>query len=196
MNQIDFLNKNVFFSTRQYAMSLQIPMATASRQLKKISTQKTIEMVSRGIWAQVQHPFYSVYGATPYILGNEQGYISFLTALHRHDVISQIPSVIQIATTGHGRSLSSAIADFELLHIQPGLMQSGIEVHAGKLVYNMATAEKALFYTLYISSRRGKRFSKFPELNWKAINKKEFYKLIEESTPAVQKLILPKFKNI
>ncbi len=196
MSQIDFFNKNIFFTTRQYALSLGIPIATASRQLKKLDDSNSIQSVTRGIWAQMNHPFYSPYGVVPYILGNEQGYVSFLTALHRHDVISQIPKVIQIATTGHGRKLFNKLGEFELFHIQPSLMQNGVNVHDGKLVYNMATAEKSLIDTLYISTRKGNRFSKFPELNWDAIDKKKLKQMISHLKPNIQKLINKKLKSL
>ncbi len=196
MSKINFLNQNIFFTTRQYAMALKIPIATASRQLQILKKEKSIQIISRGVWGQTQHPFFSPYGAVPYLLGNEQGYVSFLTALHRHDVISQIPQVIQIATTGHGRKLSSSIGEFEFFHIQPNLMQKGIETHSNKLMYNIASPEKALFDALYISSRKGRRFSRFPELNWKMINKKELYRIIDDSTPVVRKLVLTRLNLI
>ena len=46
------------------------------------------------------HPYFHPLSCVPYLLGKEQGYVSFLTALHLHCVISQIPKTIQIATTG------------------------------------------------------------------------------------------------
>lgn len=196
MSKIHFLNQNIFFTTRQYSIALKIPMATASRQLQKLAQDSSIQLISRGIWCQPQHHFFSPYGAAPYVLGNENGYISFLTALHRHDVISQIPSVIQVATTGHGRKLSCSIGEFELFHIQPCLMQSGVETHSNKLMYNMASAEKALFDTLYISSRKGRRFAHFPELNWKSINKKKLDRIIDEAPPTIQKLVLNRLKDV
>lgn len=98
------------------------------------------------------------------ILGNEQGYVSFLTALHLHDVISQIPRAIQVATTGRGRRLETPIATFELFRLSPTLMGDGIEWSETTISYRLATAERALFDTLYLSTRKLLRFRSLPEL--------------------------------
>jgi hypothetical protein len=197
MQQIEFLSKNVFFTTRQYAFALNVGIETASRQLKKISTEgASLSAITRGIWAQTHHPFFSPSGAVPYLLSNEQGYISFLTALHRHGVISQIPNVIQIATTGHGRKLSTSIGQFEFIKIQPRLMRDGIQVHEGKNSYNVATPEKALLDTLYISTRRGRRFRQFPEIEWSKLRKKKLSGLIAKLAPGIQKLIQPRLLEL
>jgi len=50
-----------------------------------------------------------------YLVGNEQGYVSFLTAMHLHGLISQIPRAYQGATTGRGRILESPIGDRQAL---------------------------------------------------------------------------------
>jgi len=51
------------------------------------------------------------------LMGKEQGYVSFLIALHLHGLVSQIPKTIQIATTGHARTLGSPIGRYEFLQI-------------------------------------------------------------------------------
>ncbi len=178
MSLVGFLNQNVFFTTQSFARGTSVAIETASRQLKRLSQKGEISPVVRGVWAQMQHPYFSPYGAVPFILGNEHGYVSFLTALHLQGAISQIPRVIQIATTGHGRRVSSIIGDFELFHIHPSLMRDGIEHHEGRLAYNMATLEKALIDTLHISTRKGRRFSKFPEFDLSVINKKKLKSLL------------------
>jgi predicted transcriptional regulator of viral defense system len=189
MNQLEFFNKNVFFTTRQYAFSLDLSIETASRQLNKLKKIKSIVSVTRGLWTQLHHPHYSLYGAVPFLLGNEQGYISFLTALHRHNIISQIPATIQIATTGHSRKLKSEIANFEFFHIQPKLMTEGISSNTGKLFYQIAMPHKALFDCFYLSTRKGRRFLKLPELELSNKHRKDFKNLIKNSSTAVLKLM-------
>ena len=189
MNQLEFFNKNVFFTTRQYAFALSISIETASRQLNQLKKIKSIVAVTRGLWAQTHHPHYSPYGAVPFLIGKEQGYVSFLTALHRHNVISQIPAAIQIATTGHSRTLKSEIANFEFFHIQPTLMKDGIQASIGKLFYKMALPHKALFDCVYLSTRKGRRFLKLPELDLSPQQRKDFNSLIKNSTKSVLKLM-------
>jgi predicted transcriptional regulator of viral defense system len=178
VSPIEFLNKNIFFTTRGFAFGTGVALATASRQLKRFAERGDIVLLTRGIWAQPRHPYFSIYGAVPFLLGNEQGYVSFLTALHRHGVISQIPRVIQVATTGHGRVLSTPIGDFEFFHIDASLMRQGIEPHEGRVSYNLATAEKALLDALHLSTRKGRRFRVFPELEFEAFRQRELKNLL------------------
>jgi predicted transcriptional regulator of viral defense system len=184
MSLVNFINKNVFFTTRSFAFASRITLESASRQLKRLKEEGGITLVTRGIWTQTGHPHFTPYGAVPFLLGSEQGYVSFLTALHRHDVISQIPRVIQIATTGHGRKLTTPIASYEFFHIDPTFMTKGIVQHDGKTPYNIATAEKALMDTLHLSTRKGKRFSSFPELHLKLINKRKLNTLLSALKPS------------
>lgn len=196
MTQIEFLNKNIFFTTRQYSFALGIRLETASRQLHRLKDTASLVLLTRGIWAQIHHPLYIPSAAVPLLLGKEQGYVSFLTALHRYDVISQIPSVIQIATTGHGRKIKTPLGSFEFFHLQPSMMQTGIKVASGTSPYNIATAEKALVDTFYLSTRKGRRFSKFPELDLSQIKKTELKKLIQGLSPSIQKLVVPKINDL
>lgn len=60
--------------------------------------------LTRGVWANTSHPDFHPLVCVPKLLGREQGYVSFLTALHLRGVISQIPRTIQVATTGTAES--------------------------------------------------------------------------------------------
>jgi hypothetical protein len=98
-------------------------------------------------------------------LGKEQGYVSFLTALHLHGVISQIPKSIQIATTGRARSVNSPVGRYEFFQIKPELMTQGVGWSESQLPYLLASAEKALLDTLYLATRKNRRFAHLPELD-------------------------------
>ena len=84
MNELEFLSKHAFFTTRNFADHMEIGVDSASRHLKN----SELTQVTRGVWANRFHKHYSPYGAIPYLLGNEHGYLSFLSALHRHDLLS------------------------------------------------------------------------------------------------------------
>lgn len=62
-----------------------------------------------------------------FILGVEQGYVSFLSALSYHGVISQIPQKTLIATTGHARKISIETYNFDMIQIKPEYMMYGVE---------------------------------------------------------------------
>jgi predicted transcriptional regulator of viral defense system len=153
------------FTTRDFAMAAGVAIATATRQLSAAAQRGGIVRLTRGVWANSAHPDYHPLVCVPKVLGAEQGYVSFLTALHLHGALSQIPRTIQVATTGHARRLITPVATYELFQLAPALMRSGVEWSDTRAPYRIATLEKALVDTLYISRRRGTRFRVMPELD-------------------------------
>jgi predicted transcriptional regulator of viral defense system len=182
---LSFLNSPnfIFFSTREFATQFGMTVSAATKQMQRLMSKNAIRLLTRGIWANPSHPQFTVFSAVPYLLGKEHGYISFFSALHRRGVLSQIPSSIQIATTGHSRTLDSSIGRFEFFHIKPDLMKEGIEFVENPNPYRLATAEKALFDALYISTRKSKRFSSMPELDLSSENfdRRQFRKLMSSA---------------
>lgn len=176
-----YLQQEIIFTTNSYARSNDLELSAATQQLNRLHKKHSIEKVTRGIWANVNHPYFSPLAAVPYLLGKEQGYISFLTALHSYGIISQIPSKIQIATTGHYRELKSPIGFFEFIHLTPHLMREGIDWSNSKSKYLIASPEKALLDTLYISTRKGKKFSSLPELDFDEVSIKKLKHLVKNS---------------
>ncbi len=155
----------VIFTTREYSGYHGITMPLASRRLAKLADKELLTRITKGVWANTGHPHFHPLSSVPYLLGKEQGYVSFLTALHLHGMISQIPRTIQIATTGRGRTLDSPVGRFEFFQIKPELMKLGINWSETYLPYLIATAEKALIDTLYLSTRKNRRFSRLPEVD-------------------------------
>lgn len=174
---------STFFSTREYALANNLLFPSASRTLNRLARKGMIVRVTKGIWANTRHPFFHPLGCVPFLLGREQGYISFLTALHRHGVISQIPPNIQIATTGHSRCLKTPIGTFEFLQLHPRFMKVGVEWSEGRNSYRMASPEKALIDTLYLSTRKGRRFASLPEFDAK-LEVKTIHRLVKSLVPA------------
>lgn len=167
------LNKKIIFTTKELAFELGKSTASISRSLTSLCKDGEVVKLTRGVWANINHLQFTPYGACSYLLANEQGYVSFLSVLHRHNIISQIPSTIQIATTGRNRVLNTSIGDFEFIQLCPELMQEGFSVWGDGVTYNIATKEKALLDCLYISTRKGNRFNYFPEINLEKISKKK-----------------------
>lgn len=181
---LDLLNTEDFvvFTTRDYANRGGVSMSAASKSLARFARKGLLTRVTKGIWANTNHPYFHPLSCVPYLLGKEQGYVSFLTALHLHGVVSQIPKTIQIATTGRARVLDSPVARFELFQIKPELMQQGIDWSETRLPYLIASAEKALLDTLYLSTRKNRRFARLPELDvvQSGFRQREFKRLMRE----------------
>lgn len=196
MTEFEFLSGRVFFTTREFALNLGKGIDAASRKLKTRARDEDIIQVTRGVWGNKNHKDFSPYGVIPYLLNREQGYLSFLSALHRHDLISQIPTSIQVATTGQGRVLRSPIGEFQFFKIRPELMQEGVEVFEGNLEYNIASPEKALLDTFYIATKKGHRFKKLPELDFDNFSEKKFFKLIQSYPWISRKLIQDRYLSL
>jgi len=172
----------IIFTTRDYANHQKLSISAASKKLSRLKKNKLLTHVTKGVWANTSHPYFHPASCVPYLLKNESGYVSFLTALHFHELLSQIPKTIQIATTGHSRILDSSVAYYEFIQIKPELMQKHLTWSETQLPYLLATAEKALLDVLYISTRKNKRFIRLPELTLTSdlFNKRTFKKLFKQ----------------
>ncbi len=178
-----FNNKDfIIFTTHDYANHQKLSMSAASKKLSRLKKNKLLTHVTKGVWANTSHPYFHPASCVPYLLNNESGYVSFLTALHFHGLLSQIPKTIQVATTGHSRTLDSSVAYYEFIQIKPELMQQDLIWSETHLPYLLASAEKALLDVLYISTRKNRRFIRLPELTLTPdlINKRTFRKLFNQ----------------
>ena len=172
----------VIFTTREFANHAAISMSAAAKRLSRLSAKEFLTRITKGVWANTGHPYFHPLCCVPYLLGKEQGYVSFLTALHLHGVISQIPKTIQVATTGRARSLNSPVGRYEFFQIKPELMAQGIDWSESRLPYLVASAEKALLDTLYLATRQNRRFARMPELDvmQSGFRLREFERLLDE----------------
>ncbi|MCJ7592830.1 MAG: hypothetical protein MUO51_15905 [Woeseiaceae bacterium] len=171
----------VIFTTRDYATAGGTSMSSASRRLDRLSERKALTRLTKGVWANTAHPHFHPLACVPYLLGKEQGYVSFLSALHLHGVLSQIPRTHQVATTGRPRVLESPVGRFEFLRVKPELMRDGVDWSDTHQPFLIASAEKALLDTLYIATRKSKRFASLPELDLdNGFRRREFERLLKQ----------------
>jgi predicted transcriptional regulator of viral defense system len=84
--------------------------------------------------------------------------------MHLHGLIDQIPQVIFVATIGRSKLTRTRFGTYSFHRLQPSLFD-GFEWNRGGTNFLIANPEKALVDSLYLSSRRGRRFRYFPELN-------------------------------
>jgi predicted transcriptional regulator of viral defense system len=141
------LSRVPVFTTRAYAVAAQTSVASASKRLSTLARHERVELLTRGVWIVPDHPHFSLYGCVPLLLGHELGYVSFLSALQLHGMISQIPKSIFVATTGPPRSLVTKRGRFEFFQMHPRMMQGGVEWREAPLPFRLASPEKALLDT-------------------------------------------------
>lgn len=178
MNADAFILRRAVFGTFEFAQATGVSMASASRHLMRRAHAGPLTRVVRAVWANPQHPHFTRLGVVPHLLRNEQGYVSFLTALQRHGVISQLPHAVFVATTGHARALETPIGAFRFIQLKPNLMELGVAWVGGEAPYAMATAEKALLDCLYVATRRGRAFGHLPEIELGSISRRRFAGLL------------------
>lgn len=191
----------VVFSTRDYARAAGVSVAAASRQLERLRRgNRSLRRLTRGVWANSGHPYFSALACVPVLLGAEQGYVSFLTALHLHGALSQIPATIQVATTGHARQLRTSVGFFEFFQLKPELTFAGVAWSDTPRPYRIASVEKALFDTFYLSTRKKRRFARLPELELADAGFKggRYLTLLRKQRlpPPVEKAMLTRFERL
>lgn len=120
--------------------------------------------VYRGIWAEAGNERLSPYAVIPCLLGSQRAYVSFISALHLHNIVEQIPQVITLATISHARLIQTKLGVFSLHQLSPELF-NGFGWYKTTGGFLIAEPEKALVDSLYLSTRKKKQYGNFPELH-------------------------------
>lgn len=152
------------FTTADVAQRAGITLSNASRDLANLERESMVTRIRRGLWAVSSHPDFSPYAVVPHLFAARAGgYVSLLSALNLHGMIDQIPRVVHVVTTEQRPILTTPVATYEFYRIQPDLF-GGFKPYRRTGNFDIATAEKALFDTLYFSARKGRRFAFLPEV--------------------------------
>jgi predicted transcriptional regulator of viral defense system len=156
------LNRPVF-TTREAAMLSGSSLSNASKMLKSLEKRGLVFKLVRGIWAETGNEKLSLYSIIPLLLPKNRAYVSFISALHMHGIIEQIPQEITLASTVHTKRIRTKIGTFFIHRISPSFFD-GFDWYKGEGSFLIAEPEKALVDSLYLSARKKKRFGYFPEL--------------------------------
>lgn len=144
--------------TREAAARLHASTSSASHTLSALERAGLVHRLQRGLWALA--PNIEPFTLAPFLTAPYPAYVSFWSALHRHDMIEQIPRAISVASTDRTRRATTTIGIYAIHHLAPELFDgyTGTEQHG-----YLATPEKALFDTVYIRAARGAQIF-LPEL--------------------------------
>lgn len=136
--------------TREAAARLRSSPSSASHILRTLERAGLVRRLQRGLWAL--RPDIEPFALAPFLTAPYPAYVSFWSALHRHDMIEQIPRAISVASTDRTRRATTTIGVYAIHHLAPELFDgfTGTEQHG-----YLATPEKALFDTVYIRAARG-----------------------------------------
>ncbi|MCG2711140.1 MAG: hypothetical protein L6416_02270, partial [Candidatus Omnitrophica bacterium] len=100
-----------------------------------------------------------------FLTPRHRAYVSFVSALHLHGIIEQIPQVITLASTSHTSTVRTKIGTFTIHQIAPQFFK-GFDWYRGDGSFLIAQPEKALVDSLYLSAFKNKRFGFFPEMSF------------------------------
>src|SRR3990167_6716375 len=148
-----------FFFTKDAAITLGITPKYASIILSRLAKQNSIVNLSRGRWAYTA-------AINPLLLPNilafpMKAYVSLYSALYFRGLISQMPSTVYAITNGKTKLFRTRIETVSL-HSISGKLFTGYELLENTIL--MATAEKALFDTLYLFPAKSHFFRRLTEL--------------------------------
>lgn len=152
------------FTTREVAALRGTTVAAASQSLARLADEGGLVRATRGVWCDPDDPAFSRHALVPFLSGTHPAYVSFFSALRLHGMIEQIPQMIYAATTAHSRRVDTPLGTYSFHRLAPGFF-AGYDWYGDRQSFLIATPEKAIVDCLYISSRKGKRFGRFPELN-------------------------------
>lgn len=146
-------------TTADIAAVLQTSVDNANKTLNRLARQGVARPVSRGVWAFVDDldPKLVVHHLTaPW-----PSYVSLLTALRHHGMLSQIPQMIYVASLGRARVIETRGETYSIHTLAPEVF-GGFEVMPSGA--HVATPEKALFDVFYLSGSKGRTFASLPEV--------------------------------
>jgi len=165
-NILSFINEleRAVFTTREIVLKSGKSKSTVTQSLKYLCRQGILIKVYRGIWALVGQKI-SPHTIIPFLLPRRRAYVSFITALHLHGIIEQIPQVITLASTSHTRTIRTKLGAFSIHRIAPSFYK-GFDWYKGNGSFLIAEPEKALIDSLYVSVYKKKQYRFFPELTF------------------------------
>ncbi|MBU0951716.1 MAG: hypothetical protein KKH91_02645 [Elusimicrobia bacterium] len=154
------------FTTRELSDISGKSMSAVSQALNYLSQHTIAKKIYRGIWVEAADKPLSPYMVIPHLFRGGRVYVSFLSALHLHGIIEQIPQTITLASTAHTRKIKTTVGTFIVHKISPKFF-AGFGWYKGSESFLIAEPEKALADCLYLFTRKKKQYGFFPELNLK-----------------------------
>ena len=156
---------NRIFTTHGISLLSGKSLSAVTQSLNNLVREDAVAKVCRGVWMREGGEATSPYVIVPYLFPRHRAYVSFITALHIHGIIGQIPQVIELASTGHAETIRTNLGVFYTHHIAPSFF-AGFGWYKGDSGFLIAEPEKALIDSLYLSAHKKRRFGYFPELNF------------------------------
>ena len=145
-------------ATGEVVALLQVSPSRASHILRDLQRSGLVSNLKHGLW--LIDPEADPAVIAPYLTSPYPCYLSLYTALRQHGMIEQIPRQTQVVSIERTRTVTTTQGQFEIHHIQPALFDG---YRGDPASGYLATAEKALFDTVYLRAAQRKKIA-LPEL--------------------------------
>lgn len=153
------------FTTREVVAVSARSSATVIQCLNRLARQGLLVKLYRGVWADPGQRAISPLDVIPYLFQRQRAYVSFVTALHLHGIVEQVPQTVTVASLAHSRVIRTKAGVYSVHQISSNFFK-GFDWYKGEGRFLIADPEKALVDSLYLSSRKKKQFGHFPELHF------------------------------
>lgn len=151
------------FTTFELSRLCSKSSSTVIQTLNYLERQGLVSKIHQGIWAEAGLKRVNAFAVVPFLFPKQRAYVSFISALHYHGIVEQIPQVVTVASTGHTKKVRTRIATYSVHRIHPSFFM-GFSWDKTKS-FLIAGPEKALVDSLYVSAHKKKHFGHFPELH-------------------------------
>jgi predicted transcriptional regulator of viral defense system len=146
-------------TTAEVAALMHGRVDSANKMLRRLTAKGVVRPVARGLWALSDSLDPKVLAR--YLAAPSPSYVSLLTALRFHGMISQIPRSTYVVSLGRPQEVVTAMGDFSIHNVAPEVFGGFEPTKEGALV---ASPEKALFDVFYLSGTKPRTFSSLPEV--------------------------------
>lgn len=146
-------------TTREASARWRSGSRTTARRLRTLEQGGFVRQLRQGLWAL--DPDMEPFAVAPYLTAPLPAYVSFWSALSRHEMIEQVPRQISVASLDRTQHVRTSVGSFQIHHLAPGVFGGFESPESGGY---LATPEKAVFDTVYIRAAAGTQ-AFFPELS-------------------------------
>src|SRR5258706_8648826 len=146
-------------TTSEVAALMGRRVDSANKMLLRLAGKGVVRPLARGLWALVNDLDPNL--LSRYVAAPSASYVSLLSALRFHGMISQIPRSVYVVSLGRPRKVETAAGDFSIHTLSPEVFGGFSPTQGGWFV---ATPEKAMFDLFYLSGTKSCPFSTLPEI--------------------------------
>ena len=148
-------------STRDAADRLRLSLPTANRLLGRLTSAGLALGLRHGLWSL--QPKIDPLSLPEYLTAPQPAYVSLQSALWLRGVIEQVPTVIYVVSLGRPGRIETSVGTFSVHRVPPELFGGFEIIEPGGI--HLATPEKALVVTIYLSNARSRLFAHWPEID-------------------------------